>query len=85
MSTSGRVSLGGRAKVQPDKRPGDSPPGVKWVTDDLLEIWCKTDGRTERITLSARNAWQLFGLLALMLGLPLSKKLGKMIHLDLGE
>ena len=40
-----------------------------------------TDGREHDIVCSPYNAWRVFGLLALMLGIPLPTKVGKAIKL----
>jgi hypothetical protein len=65
----------------PERQPGDGTASVQAPTDGVIAISVTTDGEAQAITMSRYNAWRVFGMLALMLGLPLSAKVGKAIKL----
>lgn len=68
-------------KTQPPRAPSDGPVSVRTPTDDVVEIEATTDGKAQAISMSTYNAWRVFGMLALMLGIPLPPATGKAIRL----
>lgn len=61
----------------PDRLAGDGPVSIERTDDDRIVLGC--DGST--ISVSEFNAWRLFGMMALMLEIPLPSKVGKAIKL----
>ncbi len=66
----------------PERETDDGEAAVRWGAHQrCLVISVTTAGVPQMITLSPYNAWRIFGMMALLLGLPLSAKLGKAIKL----
>lgn len=66
---------------QPARSPSDGPINVDNTSSSRLRISVETDGVMGTIEIGYFNAWRLFAILALMLGVPLPKKLAKEIVL----
>jgi hypothetical protein len=61
----------------PDRAPDDGPISVRRVAGtEILEISCNG----ESLFVSPFNAWRIFGALALMLDIPLSKNVARTIR-----
>lgn len=69
--------------TQPERTDDDGPISVdRWIHDDeMLVIKIRTKGEDQHMVVGMYNAWRLFGLLAVMLGITLPKKLMKAIKL----
>lgn len=67
-------------REQPERSDDDGPVEIQRVTEGLV-ISCTQEGETTRLHVSEYNAWRVFGMLALMLGVELPKKLAKSIKL----
>lgn len=65
----------------PERAPSDGPIGVNRPAEGMIGITASTNGETQGIQMSEYNAWRVFGCLAMMLGIPLSKNVGKAIKL----
>lgn len=68
----------------PEREEGDGAVGLKWESrlgDNRLWLKVETDGAHYSVPISEHNAWRLFGILAVMLEIPLSKRVGKAIRL----
>lgn len=67
----------------PERKPTDGAVSVERIfgNDPVadLALAVVTDGTEQRITMSEHNAWRAFGMLAVMLGIPLPKDIGKAI------
>lgn len=63
----------------PERKPSDGPMGVSRPGPEQITITATTDGEMQSITMSDYNAWRTLGVLAMMLGIPLSKEVGKAI------
>ena len=63
----------------PERKPSDGPMGVSSPSEDEITITAMTNGEMQAVTMSKFNAWRTLGCLALMLGIPLSKDVGKAI------
>jgi hypothetical protein len=72
-------------RAQPPRQPTDGPVAVRWADrsadDGVIEVDVTTGGKMERITMSMFNAYRVFGMMALMLEVPLPKAVGKGIKL----
>jgi hypothetical protein len=66
---------------QPLRGPGDGPVDVCRAPKDHIAISVTTNGEQQGIVMSEYNAWRVFGLLALLLGVRLSDKVSKAIKL----
>lgn len=64
---------------QPPRQPGDGPINIAVPREGYVTITVTTDGQEEAITMGEHNAWRVFGSLALLLGIPLSAKVGEAI------
>ena len=68
--------------MMPERQPTDGPVRVARLLDGrLMEISVETDGVTGTLALSEHNAWRVFGMLALMLEIPLPPRIGEAIKL----
>lgn len=65
---------------QPDRSTSDGAVECHRV-GDLLVVTAVQNGHETRLTLSEYNAWRVFAILAVMLGIALPKKLMKCIKL----
>jgi hypothetical protein len=65
--------------MMPERKPSDGPMSVNRPSDGEIAISVTTNGEMSGITMSEFNAWRVFGSLAIMLGIPLSKEAGKAI------
>ena len=65
----------------PERKPSDGPMGVSRPRDGEIMITATTTGEMQSIVMSDYNAWRTLGVLAMMLGIPLSKEVGKAIKL----
>lgn len=59
----------------------DGPISVNAIGDDRISISVTHDGREQSIEMSRYNAARVFAGMALILGIPLSKQVGKAISL----
>lgn len=66
---------------QPKRKPSDGPVGVKRCGEDGIAITATRYGVEGILIMSEYNAWRVFGLLALMLGVRLPKKVSETIKL----
>lgn len=64
----------------PERRPIDGPVALTRSGDNLV-LSCTTNGSETSVVLGPHNAWRAFGLLALMLDLPLLKRVARAIVL----
>jgi hypothetical protein len=75
----------------PERKPGDGRVRVERLrempAESHPELWpdivisVVTNDVEERIVMSEHNAWRVFGMLSLVLGIPQSKAAGKAIKL----
>lgn len=65
----------------PLRQPSDGPIAVNRPGPEQIAIDVTNAGETARIVMSEFNAWRLFGMLALMLEIPLPSTIGKAIKL----
>lgn len=65
----------------PSRQPKDGAVAVSRLDSDFIALDATYGGDKESLVVSEYNAWRLFGLLSVMLGLPLTKKVSKAIHL----
>lgn len=65
----------------PERGPGDGPVAVRRPTDGEIAIAATTDGVEGCVVMSEYNAWRVFGMLSMMLGIPLPPATGKAIKL----
>lgn len=70
---------------QPAQRDVDGAVSVCRPQSDTICIEVATNGVTESITMGGYNAWRIFGMLSVMLGLPLSKAVAESIQLKVGN
>ena len=71
---------------QPARRPTDGMVEVQRMDnstlgDDMINIRVTTGGEDHFITCSPFNAWRVFGMLSVMLGIPLPAATGKAIKI----
>lgn len=66
---------------QPARLPVDGEVAVRRLDDDRIAIVVTTNGEEQSIVCSPYNATRVFGVLAVMLGIPLPSALGKAIKL----
>ena len=66
---------------QPKRAGSDGPVEIIRNRDGALEMRVETYGATQVIECSDHNAWRLFALLSLMLGIDLPKRVTKGIKL----
>ena len=64
----------------PERLPLDGPVSVRNEHSTIV-VEVKTDHTTETIHMSEYNAWRVFGMLSLMLRIPLPPATGKAIKL----
>jgi len=64
---------------QPERLPEDGGIRIVRMPDGKLTI--AEDGNHTAVILSEFNAWRVFGMLSIMLGIPLSKKVSVAIKL----
>lgn len=69
------------SELQPPRCPGDGDVRLHRGDGDSFFFTVTQDGAEQTLWLSGFNAWRLFGMLAIMLGVPLPKKIGKAIKL----
>ena len=62
----------------PDRQPTDGPVSATRENGNI-RIAVETAGERRSILMGEHNAWRIFGLLAVMLGLPMTKEVGKAI------
>ena len=67
--------------TMPKRRPTDGPVSVSRPTDGVIQISCTNAGDISAVAMSEYNAWRAFGMLALMLEIPLPPSIGKAIKL----
>jgi hypothetical protein len=65
--------------TMPERKPSDGPMSVNRPGPGEITIAAETNGEIQTLTMSEFNAWRTFGCLAMMLGIPLSKEVGKAI------
>jgi hypothetical protein len=65
----------------PERLPTDGPVGVGRGKDDTIRVDVSTAGVTQHLVMSEHNAWRVFGMLSLMLKIPLPSKTAKAIKL----
>lgn len=65
----------------PARRPEDGAVKVTRLDGDFIALDSTWDGKAESLVVSEYNAWRLFGLLSLILGLHLPKKVSAAIKL----
>lgn len=70
-----------RIPKMPARLPSDGAVAVTRVDDHHLTASVTTNGTTETVIMSEFNAWRVFGMLSVMLGIPLPVALGKAIKL----
>jgi len=63
----------------PERNEGDGEIKVFKSSDGKLVLLCVQDGEETSVRMSAHNAWRAFGLLALMLEIPLPDNVGNAI------
>ena len=66
----------------PPRQTIDGPVSVDRPDPGWIGITVETNDTPARVTMSEYNAWRVFGLLSVMLGLPLSKVVSKAIKLS---
>ena len=71
---------------QPARRPTDGQVEIQRMDkttlgDDMINIRVMTGGEEHFLTCSPFNAWRVFGMLSLMLGIPLPAATGKAIKI----
>lgn len=66
----------------PERQPTDGAVSVNRPAKGMIGITASTDGQLETLRMSEFNAWRVFGMLSLFLGLPLPKAVGKAIKLS---
>ena len=69
------------AFVQAPRSDTDGPVSVKRPDDGFVVVEVTSAGKVESILMSEYNASRVFGMLAVMLGIPLSRDVGKAIKL----
>ena len=69
--------------AQPPREPGDGSAEVARlpIAPSRVTICVETDGERQYITIGEYNAWRVFGMLALILGVDLPKRIAKDIKL----
>lgn len=67
-------------RQQPARGPEDGPVVVRWI-GDLLEIEATGAGGTESVIMSQYNAFRIFGMMAMALGIKLPASVAKGIKL----
>lgn len=65
---------------QPERKPWDGPVAVNRV-GDYIDISATESGTQSTLRTSEYNAWRLFGMLAVILGIELPKNIVKAIKL----
>lgn len=65
----------------PDRKASDGSVAVSRVGEDAIRIEVTTDGQIQVIECSRYNTFRLFGILSVMLEIPLPAKVGKAIKL----
>lgn len=65
---------------QPPRAETDGAVRVWWDGDDLC-VSCETDGKGQMVKMGEFNAWRIFGMMAVLLKVTLSKKVSKGIKL----
>ena len=68
------------AKQMPPRKPEDGPVSANRSGEDRITLTVSHLGEMQQITMSEYNAWRAFGMLALMLGISLPKKLAETIR-----
>ncbi len=66
---------------QPPRLPSDGAVAIRNLGDDRVAIVVTTNGEEQSIVCSPFNATRVFGMLAVMLHIPLPAALGKAIKL----
>lgn len=67
--------------TMPDRKDSDGPVAVRRVGENAICIEATTEGQSQAIECSRYNAFRLFGILSVMLEIPLPAKVGKVIKL----
>lgn len=67
--------------VMPARQPTDGPVSVNRPAEGELAISVETGGEIHTIRMSEYNAWRVFGMMSIMLGIPLGAEARKAIKL----
>jgi hypothetical protein len=73
--------LFGGELVMPGRLLTDGPVSVRRGGTRDIQVSVVNAGHESAIEMSEHNAWRLFGSLALMLGIPLGRRVGQLIKL----
>jgi hypothetical protein len=67
----------------PERKPSDGKVSVERcsVPGGYIVVNVVTDGDNYELVMSEHNAWRVFGMLSLILGIPQTKAVGKAIKL----
>lgn len=65
----------------PERQEGDGECGVSSPEVGVITITATQNGKTTTVVMSEYNAWRAFGMLSVLLGIPLPKKIAKAITL----
>lgn len=65
---------------QPERKPWDGPIKVQRI-GDYISISVEQNSEAQGMKISEYNAWRVFGMLAVILGVPLPKYIAKAIKL----
>lgn len=66
---------------QPERLPTDGAVEVRREGDDGIVLTVHSAGSAQSVFMSGYNAWRALGMMAIILGIPLGKKVGKAIKL----
>lgn len=66
--------------AQPERKPWDGPVAVQRV-GDYIDVQATDNGEKTYLRMSEYNAWRVFAMLAMILGVSLPKALGKSIKM----
>lgn len=72
-------------KLQPPRAPTDGVVRLMEVDDDLFTIMVEHDGVEQTLHIGGYNLLRLFGFIAIVMRVPLSKAVGKAIGLGVVE
>jgi hypothetical protein len=67
--------------LQPPRQPCDGAVSVNLSPDDEVIVNVTPNGNEQAIVMSEYNAWRVFGMLALVLGVSLPRKIANSIKL----
>lgn len=65
----------------PERNESDGPIAVERPSEGKIAIRVSNSGEMSSVVMSEYNAWRAFGMLSVMLGIPLSPAAGKAIKL----